>query len=302
MVRAGALSVAVESTGAADGWPVLLLHGFPYDVHSYDSVTRALTAAGARVVRPYLRGFGPTRFRSGASPRSGQQAAIGTDAAELIAALGLVEPIVVGFDWGGRAACIVAALWPERVGALVAIGGYEIQDIAGFGEPGPPLQESRAWYQYYFHSERGRVGLTRYRRELAAQLWHEWAPGRTFQPAEFERAAAAFDNPDFVDVVVHSYRHRYGLAAGDPQYDEAERALAEQPRIGVPSIVLDPAEDPMTNPRSSDAHRERFSQLIAHHVVSSGHDTPRDNPQAVTTAVLELHRYRCANRSPPVTG
>jgi pimeloyl-ACP methyl ester carboxylesterase len=292
LIQTTALLVAVQSVGASDGWPVVLLHGFPYDVHSYDAVAATLASQGARVVIPYLRGFGPTRFRSDGTVRSGQQAAIGTDVAELIDALDLAQPIVVGFDWGGRAACIAAALWPERVGGLVAIGGYEIQDIAGSAEPEPPLQESRAWYQYYFHSERGRAGLSRYRRELTAQLWHEWAPGRAFQPAEFARTSEAFDNPDFVDVVIHSYRHRYGLAEGDRHYDKTERALAALPRINVPTVVLDPAEDPMVEPRSRQAHQERFPRLIAHRTVTSGHDTPRDNPEAVSAAVLDLHRYR----------
>ncbi|MBN9620898.1 MAG: alpha/beta fold hydrolase [Actinobacteria bacterium] len=267
----------------------MLLHGFPYDPRSYDRVRDELAVAGARVLVPYLRGYGPTRFHDDATPRSGQQAAIGHDAAELVEALGLRSPILVGFDWGGRAACIAAALWPERVGGLVAIGGDEIQDIAGFAEPEPPLTESRAWYQYYLHGERGRRCLTRYRRDLTAQLWREWAPGRPFREADFEVTAAAFANPDFVDIVVHSYRHRYGLAPGDPAYDEIEAALARRPTITVPTIVLDPTEDPMVEPRGRAEHEARFPALVDHRLVASGHDLPRHEPAAVAAAVLDLH-------------
>jgi pimeloyl-ACP methyl ester carboxylesterase len=284
------LSVAAQTAGPPGGWPVLLLHGFPYDPWSYAAVGEALAVAGGRVVIPFLRGFGPTRFRPGVLGRSGQQAAIGRDAIDVIDQLALDGAVVVGFDWGGRAACIAAALWPERIGGLVAVGGYEIQDIAGFAVPAEPLEESRSWYQYYFHSERGRAGLARYRRELTAQLWREWAPGRPFAATDFDRAAPSFDNPDFVDVVIHSYRHRYGLAPGDPAYDQIEQELAAQPQITVPTIVLDPTEDPMVAPQSSQAHRDRFTRLIDHRLVSSGHDMPHDNPDAVIAAVLDLHK------------
>jgi pimeloyl-ACP methyl ester carboxylesterase len=179
-VATDVLEVAVETRGPAAGWPVVLVHGFPYDARSYDAVAESLTAAGARVVVPYLRGYGPTTFRSATTPRSGQQGALGRDLVDLVEALELAAPVLAGFDWGGRAACIAAALRPELIGGLVAIGGYEIQDIAGFARPKPPLQESRAWYQYYFHAERVRAGLATYRRELTAQLWREWAPGRPF--------------------------------------------------------------------------------------------------------------------------
>lgn len=288
IVETRQLSVAVETAGPPDGWPVVLLHGFPYDPWSYAAVAEALAAAGARVVVPFLRGFGPTRFLPGVQ-RSGQQAAIGKDAIEVVDQLGLTSAIVVGFDWGGRAACIATALWPERFAGLVAVGGYEIQDIAAFAVPAPPLEESRSWYQYYFHGERGRAGLARYRRELTAQLWQEWAPGRPFAAGDFDRAATSFDSPDFVDVVIHSYRHRYGLAPGDPVHAQVERELAAQPPIDVPTIVLDPTEDPMVEPQSVPAHRERFTRLIDHRLVSSGHDLPHDNPDAVVSAVLELH-------------
>jgi pimeloyl-ACP methyl ester carboxylesterase len=290
IVGTSQLSVVAETAGPPDGWPVVLLHGFPYDPWSYAAVAEALIAAGGRVVTPFLRGFGPTRFLPGVVARSGQQAALGRDAIEVIDQLALDTPVVVGFDWGGRAACIAAALWPERIGGLVAVGGYEIQDIAGSAAPSRPLEESRSWYQYYFHGERGRAGLARYRRELTAQLWQEWAPDRQFSVVDFDRTALSFDNPDFVDVVIHSYRHRYGLAPGDPTFDEIEQELAAQPQITVPTIVLDPTEDPMVAPQSIQAHRERFTCLIDHRLVSSGHDMPRDNPDVVVRAVLDLHK------------
>jgi pimeloyl-ACP methyl ester carboxylesterase len=290
IVGTSQLSVVAVTAGPPDGWPVVLLHGFPYDPCSYATVTDGLVAAGGRVVTPFLRGFGPTGFLPGVGARSGQQAAIGRDAIEVIDQLALDPPVVVGFDWGGRAACIAAALWPKRIGGLVAVGGYEIQDIAGSAVPALPLEESRSWYQYYFHGERGRAGLARYRRELTAQLWQEWAPGRSFPAVDFDRAALSFDNPDFVDVVIHSYRHRYGLAPGDPAYDQIERELAAQPQIIVPTIVLDPTEDPMVAPQSIQTHRERFTRLIDHRLVSSGHDMPHDNPDAVVRAVLDLHK------------
>jgi pimeloyl-ACP methyl ester carboxylesterase len=288
-VETGQLTVAVETAGDADGWPVLLLHGFPYSPHSYAAVAEELAAHGARVIAPYLRGFEPTRLVADSAPRTGQQAAIGRDALDLIEALGLEKPIVVGFDWGGRAACIAAALAPERLGGLVAVGGYEIQDIAGFSEPLPPGEESKSWYQYYFHGARGRAGLTRYRRDLAAQLWREWSPGRAFDESAFERAAPAFDGDDFVDVVIHSYRHRYGLTPGAERYEDAERTLAQQPPITVPTIVLDPTEDPMIEPQTAQEHRAHFSQLVDDRLVSSGHDMPHDAPSAVARAVLDLH-------------
>lgn len=288
-ITAGALSIGFETAGPSDGWPVILLHGFPYDPSSYDHVTPLLASSGARVIAPYLRGFGPTRFTSPTTPRSGQQAAVGYDVLQLANALELHSPILVGYDWGGRAACIAAALWPERFGGLVAIGGYSIQDIAASVEPSSAHDESLDWYQYYFHGERGRRGLEANRRELAAQLWREWAPGRDWRDDEFDRAAASFGNPDFVDVVIHSYRHRFGLVDGDPSFDHLERELATLPPVIIPTVVLDQGEDPMNVPLSADEHREHFPTLAAHRVVAAGHDLPRHAPEAVAEAVLELH-------------
>jgi len=287
-ITAGSLAIAFETAGPDDGWPVVLLHGFPYDPGSYEAVMPLLAAEGARVIVPYLRGFGPTRFLSAGTPRSGQQAAVGFDVLRLTEALQLEAPILVGYDWGGRAACVAAALWPERFGGLVAIGGYSIQDIAGSVEPASPRDESLDWYQYYFHSERGRRGLAANRRELTAQLWREWAPGRDWVEADFERAAASFDNPDFVDVVIHSYRHRFGLVDGDPAFDHLERALATLPPVTIPTVVLDQGEDPMNTPAPADEHREHLPALVAHRVVAAGHDLPRHAPAAVAEAVLAL--------------
>lgn len=213
-VNAGVLSVAYEDSGRADGKPVVLLHGFPYDVHAYDEVTPLLVSAGCRVITPYLRGYGPTRFLSGDTPRSGQQAVLAHDLLALMDALALERAVLAGYDWGGRAACIVAALWPERVRGLVSVNGYNIQDIAGSSKPAAPENEFRYWYQYYFHGERGRAGLEQNRRALCKLLWKLWSPNWEFDDATYECTAASFDNPDFVPVVIHSYRHRYALVPG----------------------------------------------------------------------------------------
>jgi pimeloyl-ACP methyl ester carboxylesterase len=232
------LEIAYEESGPADGAPVVLLHGFPDDVHAYGDVAPALAAAGWRVLVPYLRGYGPTRFLDPRTPRSGQQAALGRDLLDLLDALGVERAALAGYDWGGRAACIVAALWPERVASLVSIGGYNIQNIARSGEPAAPDREHRLWYQWYFHTERGRAGLAANRRPLSRLLWQLWSPNWHFDDATFERTAASFDNPDFVEVVIQSYRHRFSLAPGDPSLAVIEEQLAAQPPIVVPTIVL----------------------------------------------------------------
>ena len=224
-IEAGALSVAYEEHGPPAGMPVVLLHGFPYDVRAYDEVTPPLVAAGCRVITPYLRGYGPTRFLTAATPRSGQQAALAHDLLALMDALSLRDAVLAGYDWGGRAACIVAALWPQRTRGLVTGNGYNIHDIPGSARPQPPEDEHRMWYQYYFHGERGRAGLGQNRRELCKLLWRLWSPNWRFDDTTYERTAAAFDNPDFVAVVVHSYRHRFALAPGDPALEDTERRL-----------------------------------------------------------------------------
>jgi pimeloyl-ACP methyl ester carboxylesterase len=290
-VRSGCLDVGIETAGPQDGWPVLLLHGFPYDPHAFEAVAAELAAAEARVLAPYLRGFGPTRFASESTARSGQQAAIGRDVLDLADTLGLKAPILVGYDWGGRAACVAAALRSDLIGGIVALGGWSIQDIAASAEPTTPLEESRDWYQYYFHSERGRAGLARYRWELAAQLWREWSPSRPIADADFERTAPSFDNPDFVEVVIHSYRHRFGLVPGAEEYKEDERFLAGLPIVDVPAIVLDPIEDPALNPRPREQHAARFPRLLDYRQISSGHNQPFDAPAEVVLAVRDLHAF-----------
>lgn len=290
MVRAGVLEIAVEQRGPSNGWPVVLLHGFPYDVRCYDHVAPPLAAAGAHVVVPYMRGFGPTRFLDAATPRSGQQAGLAADLRELVAALGVVPPIVAGFDWGGRAACVAAALWPPMVRALVTVSGYNVQNISGSAAPAPPEFERRLWYQYYLHGERGRAGLDAYRHEFARALWQEWSPHWSFTDEEFAATASSFDNPDFVDVVVHSYRHSHGLVAGDPDYQELEDTISTQPPIPVPTVVINPQDDPLMPvvlPRA--AHEWCFPTLLDVRAVPAGHNVPQETPEAFVDAILHAH-------------
>ncbi len=223
-IRTTTLDVAYEESGNPGGAPVLLMHGWPYDPRCYDDVVPPLVAAGCRVIVPYLRGFGATRFLSADTPRSGQQAALGNDLRELLDALGIERATLAGYDWGGRAACIVAALWPERVRGLVTGNGYNIQNIAASAKPVAPAQEHRFWYQYYFHTERGRAGLEQNRRALCRYIWQIWSPDWAFDDATYEKSAVSFDNPDFVAVTVQSYRHRFGYAAGDPALEPIEAA------------------------------------------------------------------------------
>jgi pimeloyl-ACP methyl ester carboxylesterase len=286
----GNLEIAFERFGATDGFSVVLLHGFPYDPRSYDDVACRLTAEGADVLVPYLRGYGPTRFRSADTQRSGQQAALASDLRDLIDGLGLDRPIIAGFDWGGRAACLTAMLWPQRVKGLVTIGGYNVHDVKAMATtPDPPAIEAKNWYQWYFQNERGREGLSQYRRELARQLWCEWSPHWDFDDRTFAATAASFDNPDFVDVVVHSYRVRYGLTAADAAYDELEAAIATQPAITVPTIVIDPTDDPIMPPLPREEHEAHFTQLIDYRQTPVGHNTPHEDPESLATAILDLH-------------
>jgi pimeloyl-ACP methyl ester carboxylesterase len=290
-VEAGPLSIAWYECGPPAGAPVFLMHGFPYDIHAYAQVAPLLGAAGCRVIVPYLRGFGPTRFLRAETPRSGEQAALGADLLALMDALRIRRAVLAGYDWGGRAACVVAALWPERCAGLVSYNSYNIQDIARSAEPDTPENERRLWYQYYFHGERGRAGLQQRRRELARLLWRLWSPTWSFDEATFARSAAAFDNEDFVEVVIHSYRHRYALVPGDPAYAEIERRLAAQPVIGVPAITFDGADDGVREPASERAHARHFSGERSHRIVHwVGHNMPQEAPQAFADAVLELVR------------
>jgi pimeloyl-ACP methyl ester carboxylesterase len=290
-IKAGPLDIAYEESGPASGWPCILGHGFPYDVHAYSDTAPMLAEAGARVIVPYLRGYGPTRFLKAETPRSGEQAALGVDLLDLMDALGIERAVLGGYDWGGRAACIVAALLPTRVVALVSGNSYNIQSIAHAMEPASPAEEAAFWYQYYFHSERGQRGLTKNRREIARLLWRMWSPNWTFDDATFVRTASAFDNPDFVAVVIHSYRHRYGLApsAGDPRYDEIEMGLAAQPPIAVPAITIDGDADGV-NPGTAH-HAKRFTGPHEHRVFAgAGHNLPQERPEQWARAVIDARK------------
>lgn len=289
LVPSGVLRVGYLDHGPTDGTPVFLLHGFPYDVHSYDRVIPDLVSNGCRVITPYLRGYGPTQFLNPDTPRSGQQAVLAHDLLALMDTLQVQDAVLAGYDWGGRAACIVAALWPARVRALVTTGGYNIQDIPGAVEPQIPENEYRYWYQYYFHSERGRAGLSQNRGGFCKLLWQLWSPTWKFSDQEFNRTAVSFNNPDFVDVVVHSYRHRYGLASGDPWVEETEHRLTERPKISVPSISLDGRDDGVAPLGGSEDHHHFFTGRYEHHwIQNSGHNLPQEAPSKFAEAVLSL--------------
>ena len=288
-VRTSTLAIGYEESGPAGGRPVVLLHGFPDDVHAYDGVAPPLAAAGWRVLVPYLRGYGPTRFLSSETPRSGQQAALGRDLADLIDALRLERPVLAGYDWGGRAACIVAALWPERAAGLVTMGGYNVQNIARATQPASPAAEYRYWYQWYFHTERGRAGLAANRRPLCRLLWELWSPNYRFDDATYDQTAASFENPDFVDVVIQSYRHRHSAAPGDPALQAVEAQLALQPPITVPTISLHGERDGVGPPEGLERHAPHFTGGYDSRVIPvAGHFLPREAPEAVVQAINEL--------------
>jgi pimeloyl-ACP methyl ester carboxylesterase len=289
-VRTPVLDIAYEDSGPVAGPPVILLHGFPYDPHAYDEVAPALAKESQHVLVPYLRGYGPTTFLSEETPRSGQQAALGKDLLDFMDALRIQTATLVGYDWGGRAACIVSALWPERVRALVTVNGYNIQNIAASAEPALPEQEHRLWYQYYFHTERGRAGLTANRFELCRLIWRLWSPTWHFSDETYARSAASFDNPDFVDVVIQSYRHRYGYAPGDPALEPFEAQLAAQPPITVPTIVLDGLDDGVNPARPTDWAAAHFTARYERRLIpAAGHNLPQEVPQTVIDAVGDLN-------------
>ena len=286
------LDIAYLESGPADGWPVVLSHGFPYDVHAFDEVAPRLAAQGARVLVPWLRGYGPTRFRSAATPRSGEQAALGSDLLAFLDALSIDRAWLGGYDWGGRASCIVAALWPERCAGLVSVNGYNIQDIARAATPQAPENEHRLWYQYYFHGERGRRGLEADRQAFCRLLWTLWSPTWRFDDATFLRTAASFDHPDFVDVVIHSYRHRFGLVAGDPALAKIQQQLALRPPIGVPTVTLDGADDGVTAPADPGSRASHFTGRHEHRLVpGAGHDLPQEAPAAFADAMLTVREW-----------
>jgi pimeloyl-ACP methyl ester carboxylesterase len=288
-IRTSMLDVAYEAHGPVDGEPVILLHGFPYDPRGYDDIAPALAERGYRVLVPYLRGYGPTRFINAQVMRSGQQAALAKDLLDFMDALAIPRATLAGYDWGGRAACIVAALWPERVRGLVSGDGYNIQDIAKSLEPRPPETEHRLWYQFYFHTQRGVDGLTANRRAFCQLLWSLWSPSWAAGPSLYGQSAPSFDNPDFVDVVIHSYRHRFMYAPGDPALASIEQALALQPTITVPTISLCGADDGVGPPPLEDDDAQHFSGVYRRQVLPGvGHNIPQEAPQATLAALLEL--------------
>ena len=290
-VEAGLLKVGYAEAGPADGLPVILLHGWPYDIHSYVDVAPLLAARGYRVVTPYLRGYGPTEFRSGDTFRNGQPAALAVDIVDLMDALRIESAILGGCDWGARTADIIAALWPERCKALVSVSGYLIGSQAAGKVPLPPAAEFQWWYQFYFATERGQAGYDKYRRDFAKLIWRLASPRWQFDDATFERSAAAFENPDHVAIVIHNYRWRQVLAQGEAKYDALEERLAAAPAISVPTITLEGDANGAPHPDAS-AYARKFSGKYAHRVVGGGvgHNLPQEAPQAFAQAILDVSR------------
>jgi pimeloyl-ACP methyl ester carboxylesterase len=288
-VKTSQLEIAYYEHGQGNGWPCILSHGFPYDIHCYDACIEALSQEGARVLVPYLRGYGPTCFLSSQCLRSGEQAVLANDLKEFMDGLTIDSAVLAGYDWGGRASCIVAALWPERVDALITGNSYNIQNIARSMEPGSAIEEASFWYQYYFHAERGRAGLQLNRREITQLLWKLWSPTWDFDENDFNLTASAFDNPDFVDVVIHSYRHRFGLVVGDPTVSHIEEQLALQPDIAVPCISIDGDVDGVN--RGTAHHARKFIGPHEHRVFkNTGHNMPQENPAGWVQAILDARK------------
>jgi pimeloyl-ACP methyl ester carboxylesterase len=291
-IDAGALRVAYAEAGRADGPPVILLHGWPYDIYAFVDVAPLLAAAGYRVIVPYLRGYGPTRFLSDAAFRNGQPAALAVDIVALMDALRIEKATLAGFDWGARTADIVAALWPERCKALVAVSGYLIGNQEAGKMPLPPKAELEWWYQFYFATERGRAGYDKYRRDFAKLIWQIASPKWSFDDATFDRSAAAFDNPDHVAIVIHNYRWRLSLAQGEPRYDDLEKRLAAGPVITVPAITLEGDANGAPHPDPS-AYAGKFSGRYSHRLIKGGigHNLPQEAPQAFAQAVIDVDGY-----------
>jgi pimeloyl-ACP methyl ester carboxylesterase len=290
-VRTSILEIGYHESGPATGFPVLLFHGFPDDAHAYDGVAPVLAKAGYRAFAVYLRGYGPTRFLDPSSPRMAQQSAIAQDVIDFADALKLPRFAVSGYDWGGRASCITAALHPDRVRAAVLCGGYSIQNTITPGPPAPPPAVRNSWYQWYFNTETGREGLTRNRKALCRYMWQEWSPTWKFSDAMYEQTAASFENPDFVDCVLHSYRHRNFNAPSEPRFLDTEKRLATRPKVEVPTIVLHGGDDGFGKPapETTDAERASFPTLVARRVVAgAGHFVPHEAPQAVADALIEV--------------
>ncbi|MEM7189695.1 MAG: alpha/beta hydrolase [Pseudomonadota bacterium] len=292
-IEAGQLRVAYRDYGPEDGWPCIMGHGFPYTPEAYAEAAPLLADAGARVIVPWLRGYGPTRFLDPMTPRSGEQAALGADMLALMDALGIERAFVGGYDWGGRAACITAALWPERVEGLVSGNSYNIFDHSKANEPLPAALEAPLWYQYFFHSERGRRALIQDRRDVTRQLWKMWSPTWDFTEETFEASARDFDNPDFVDVVIQSYRHRYALVPGDPALAHIDTQLTAQPVVTVPTVSIDGEVDGVRPPIGGQY--EQFSGPYDYRIwPDAGHNLPQERPQEWAQAVLDVRQMALA--------
>ncbi|WEX75562.1 alpha/beta hydrolase [Sinorhizobium numidicum] len=291
-IDAGVLNVGYAELGASDAPAVILLHGWPYDIHTYVDVAPLLAAAGYRVIVPYLRGYGTTRFLSRDTPRNGQQSAIAADVIALMDALGIEKAVIAGCDWGARTANVIAALWPERCKAMVSVSGYLIGSREANKMPLPPKAELAWWYQFYFATERGRAGYERYRNEFARLIWQLASPKWNFNDATFNRTAAAFENPDHVDIAIHNYRWRISLADGEPKHDDLERRLAKFPLIGVPTITLEGDANGAPHPEP-EAYAKKFLGTYEHRLITGGigHNLPQEAPQAFAQAVVDVDRF-----------
>jgi pimeloyl-ACP methyl ester carboxylesterase len=291
-IDAGVLNVGYAEAGKSDGPAVVLLHGWPYDIHSFVDVAPRLSQDGYRVIVPYLRGYGSTRFLSSTTPRNGQQSVVAVDIIALMDALNIGRAILGGFDWGARTADIIAALWPERRKGLVSVSGYLIGSQQAGQVPLPPQAELQWWYQYYFATERGRAGYERYRRDFAKLIWQLASPKWNFDEATFARSAAAFDNPDHVCIVIHNYRWRLGLAEGEPQYDELEQRLAKAPNIAVPTMTLEGDANGAPHPEAS-AYASKFAGRYAHRLITGGvgHNLPQEAPGDLAQAIIDVDAY-----------
>jgi pimeloyl-ACP methyl ester carboxylesterase len=291
-IDAGVLNVGYAEAGPADGPAVVLLHGWPYDIHSFVDVAPLLASAGYRVIVPYLRGYGTTRFLSGDTPRNGQQSVVAVDIVALLDALKIEKATVAGFDWGARTANIVAALWPERCKAMVSVSGYLIGSQEAGRMPLPPQAELQWWYQYYFTTERGRAGYDKYRHDFSKLIWQLASPKWDFDDATFDRTAASFDNPDHVAIVIHNYRWRLGLADGESKYAELEKRLAAGPVISVPTITLEGDANGAPHPDAS-SYAGKFAGKYAHRIITGGvgHNLPQEAPQAFAQAVVDVDGY-----------
>ena len=291
-IDAGLLSVGYVAAGPADGPAVILVHGWPYDIHSYVEVAPLLAAEGYRVIVPYVRGYGTTRFLSDETFRNGQQSALAVDTIALMDALEIETAVLAGFDWGARSVDVVAALWPERCKALVSVSGYLIGSQEAGNSPLPPEAERQWWYQFYFSTERGRVGYDKYRRDFAKLIWRTASPKWDFDDATFERSAASFDNPDHVEIAIHNYRWRLGLAEGEANYDELEERLAEAPEIAVPTITLEGDANGAPHPEP-DTYAKKFVGRYSHRTLTGGigHNLPQEAPEAFAEAVIEADSH-----------